>query len=167
MHRARGASYLPAAVASAPADPLTPAPPSRSTSLRTQLCELGSFASYLRAAEDGSMNTWEGLRHGLAFGVASGLRYLHHELAEPLIHRDIKPDNILVDKAHMAKLADFGESTHFSRKEAKDQVEGEDGDGTALTMTMVGTRVYCAPEASACGCCRCGCCWHTRSTRYS
>jgi serine/threonine protein kinase len=36
-----------------------------------------------------TVGTWESLRHGLALGTAKGLAYIHHELAEPLIHRDV------------------------------------------------------------------------------
>ena len=43
----------------------------------------------------------------------------------------------------MAKLADFGESRHFDKKEARENsAVGED----ALSMSMVGTKLYCAPE---------------------
>ena len=105
-----------------------------------EFCANGSFKSFL--ADD--PGTWAGLRHGLAIGTAKGLSYLHHEQGEPLIHRDIKPDNILVGEGFVAKLADFGESTRFDTKLARmnSDVSGED----ALTMTMVGTKLYCAPE---------------------
>ena len=104
-----------------------------------EFCANGSFKTFLR--ED--PGTWAGVRHGLAIGTAKALAYLHHELAEPLIHRDVKPDNILGGDDVVAKLADFGESRHFDRKEARrNSLEGED----ALSMTMVGTKLYCAPE---------------------
>ena len=102
-----------------------------------EFCVNGSFKTFL--AQDAG--TWTGVRHGLAVGTAKGLAYLHHELTDPLIHRDIKPDNVLVSANVVAKLADFGESTRFDTKLAKeDAMEGHDD---ALTMTMVGTKLYC------------------------
>ena len=102
-----------------------------------EFCANGSLKSFLKD----EAGTWTGMRHGLALGTAKGLAYLHHDLSEPLIHRDIKPDNILVGIDVVAKLADFGESTRFDKKAAK-----EDGRDDALSMTMVGTKLYCAPE---------------------
>ena len=72
-----------------------------------EFCPHGSLKVFLRK-DPGS---WEGLRHGLAVGSAKCLSYLHHDLKEPLIHRDIKPDNVLVGEGIVAKVADFGEST--------------------------------------------------------
>ena len=105
-----------------------------------EFCSNGSLKSFLRK----KAGTWTGMRHGLAVDTAKGLAYLHHELTEPLIHRDVKPDNILVDENVAAKLADFGESTRFDTKLAKG--DPTDGHSDALTMTMVGTKLYCAPE---------------------
>ncbi len=64
--------------------------------------------------------------------VASALDYAHRS---GVIHRDIKPDNILMDKEGHALLADFG---------IVKLLEGE----TNLTATggMVGTPAYMAPE---------------------
>ena len=45
---------------------------------------------------------------GLGAAVAAVLAFLHAQQPEPVIHRDVKPSNILVDKQHNAYLADFG-----------------------------------------------------------
>ena len=106
-----------------------------------EFCSNGSLkSSFLK----GKAGTWTGMHRGLAVGTAKGLAYLHHELAEPLIHRDVKPDNILVDENVVAKLADFGESKRFDTMLAKE--DAHDGQSDALAMTMVGTKLYCAPE---------------------
>jgi serine/threonine protein kinase len=41
-------------------------------------------------------------------GVAQGLCYLHHDCFPVVVHRDVKPNNILLDADMEARLADFG-----------------------------------------------------------
>ncbi|KAJ3705147.1 hypothetical protein LUZ61_008852 [Rhynchospora tenuis] len=50
---------------------------------------------------------WE-QRHGLITKIASGLLYLHDENGDTIIHRDIKPGNILLDENMNPRIADFG-----------------------------------------------------------
>ncbi|KAG4393126.1 hypothetical protein GLYMA_03G020700v4 [Glycine max] len=49
-----------------------------------------------------------GKRFDVAVSVARGLEYLHHVCDPPVIHGDIKPSNVLLDRDFRAKIGDFG-----------------------------------------------------------
>jgi Leucine-rich repeat (LRR) protein len=51
--------------------------------------------------------TWEA-RLRIAKGVACGLAYLHHDYDAPIVHRDIKSSNVLLDDELEAHISDFG-----------------------------------------------------------
>ncbi|KAH9713966.1 protein kinase domain-containing protein [Citrus sinensis] len=65
----------------------------------------------------------------------SGLEYLHSGCKPPIVHRDVKSTNILLNEKFQAKLADFGLSRIFP-------VEG----GTHVSTTIAGTPGYLDPE---------------------
>jgi len=47
-------------------------------------------------------------RINIAIDVAAALDYLHHHCHSPIIHCDVKPSNILLDKDMIGHLGDFG-----------------------------------------------------------
>ena len=47
-------------------------------------------------------------RYKIVKDLCSALRYLHHDRPKYILHRDIKPTNILLDDEFNAKLGDFG-----------------------------------------------------------
>ncbi|OIT03540.1 PREDICTED: serine/threonine-protein kinase At5g01020-like [Nicotiana attenuata] len=73
-------------------------------------------------------------RMKIALGAAKGLAFLH-EAKKPVIYRDFKASNILLDSDYTAKLSDFGL--------AKD---GPEGDDTHVSTRVMGTHGYAAPE---------------------
>lgn len=78
-------------------------------------------------------------RLAIASGTADAVSYLHTAFNTPLIHRDIKTANILLDCANKPKLGDFGIIKLLANQ------------NTTIATTTIGTTVYMAPEAHRSG----------------
>lgn len=77
---------------------------------------------------------WE-TRLRIALEAAKGLEYLHEHVNPPVIHRDFKSSNILLDKNFHAKVSDFGLAKL-----------GPDRAGGHVSTRVLGTQGYVAPE---------------------
>jgi serine/threonine protein kinase len=108
----------------------------------------------LKESEKRQTLTWKGYLWKMALEAALGVQYLHHHRywsdggtrhngatneieeekegwKESVIHRDLKPDNMLLTSDWTLKLTDFGEAR---------------AQNLGGTMTRVGTPIYIAPE---------------------
>ncbi|KAF0905938.1 hypothetical protein E2562_008961 [Oryza meyeriana var. granulata] len=79
------------------------------------------------------------LRFKITIGVASALLYLHEEWEQCIVHRDVKPSNVMLDSGFNAKLGDFGLARLV------------DHDRGSQTTVIAGTMGYMAPECVTTG----------------
>eukprot|EP01018_Ginkgo_biloba_P022110 Gb_05936 [translate_table: standard] len=98
----------------------------------------GNLREHLSGRTGNSLE-W-GRRVRIALDSATGLAYLHKHANPPIIHRDIKSSNILLDDNLTAKVADFGLSKLVGDG-------GIDAGGKSHVSTQVkGTLGYLDPE---------------------
>ncbi|KAH6787119.1 hypothetical protein C2S52_006671 [Perilla frutescens var. hirtella] len=113
--------------------------------LVTELMVNGSLDVWLHPSKDArntlptkTFNIIE--RLNIAIDVASALDYLHNHCHTPIVHCDLKPNNILLDKDFTAHVADFGlskfllKATNMPLKDA------------ALSVGLKGSIGYIPPE---------------------
>ncbi|KAJ6804019.1 putative receptor-like protein kinase [Iris pallida] len=72
-----------------------------------ELMQNGSLETQLHGHSRGAALTWH-IRMKIALDIARGLEFLHENCNPPVIHRDLKSSNILLDSEFNAKISDFG-----------------------------------------------------------
>lgn len=90
----------------------------------------GSLTSFLFGEEKLEWNK----RVNIIYDVAKGLLYLHEECVSPIIHCDIKSQNIVLDDHFVARISDFGLAKLLL------------ADQTRTNTGIRGTKGYVAPE---------------------
>ncbi|KAF3446902.1 hypothetical protein FNV43_RR12082 [Rhamnella rubrinervis] len=101
---------------------------------------MGSLEDHLFDVEDDKEPLDWDTRIKIAVGAARGIEYLHCKANPPVIYRDLKSANILLDNEFNPKLSDFGLAKL-----------GPVGDNTHVSTRVMGTYGYCAPEYAMSG----------------
>ncbi|KAL0382638.1 UNVERIFIED_CONTAM: Serine/threonine-protein kinase PBL27 [Sesamum calycinum] len=101
---------------------------------------LGSLEDHLHDLPPDKKRLDWNTRMKIAAGAAKGLEYLHDKANPPVIYRDLKCSNILLDEGYHPKLSDFGLAKL-----------GPVGDKTHVSTRVMGTYGYCAPEYAMTG----------------
>ncbi|XP_039162625.1 serine/threonine-protein kinase PBS1 isoform X2 [Eucalyptus grandis] len=101
---------------------------------------LGSLEDHLHDLPPGKEPLNWNMRMKIAAGAAKGLEYLHDKANPPVIYRDFKSSNILLEEGFHPKLSDFGLAKL-----------GPTGDKSHVSTRVMGTYGYCAPEYAMTG----------------
>ncbi|WJZ96596.1 hypothetical protein VitviT2T_015267 [Vitis vinifera] len=96
--------------------------------------ENNSLARALFGREEFQLKLDWPTRQRICVGIAKGLAFLHEESALKIVHRDIKTNNILLDRDLNPKISDFG------------LAKLDEEENTHISTRVAGTIGYMAPE---------------------
>ncbi|XP_062091876.1 serine/threonine-protein kinase CTR1-like [Humulus lupulus] len=111
-------------------------------SIVTEYLKNGCLYKLLRRPDAGVILD-ERLRLNMAYDVAKGMNYLH-QLQPPIVHRDLKSPNLLVDSRYTVKVCDFG----LSRSKANTFLSSKTAAGTPEWMAPEVLRAELSNEKS-------------------
>ncbi|RWR97573.1 putative leucine-rich repeat receptor-like protein kinase [Cinnamomum micranthum f. kanehirae] len=97
-----------------------------------EYAERGKLARIL-SSEEGALELDWPRRVNVIKGVARALSYMHHDCSPPIVHRDVSPNNILLDSELEACISDFGTSKLLELNSSN-------------WSSLAGTYGYVAPE---------------------
>ncbi|KAH7681468.1 Non-specific serine/threonine protein kinase protein [Dioscorea alata] len=97
----------------------------------------GSLHDHLHKLAGSELSSWS-TRLRVALDAARGIEYLHSYAVPPIIHRDIKSSNILLDDSWTAKVSDFG----LSLMNLNDESSPEESFHTAGTVGYMDPEYY-------------------------
>lgn len=80
--------------------------------------------------------------------AAEALHYAHDQL---ILHRDVKPDNLLIDREGRTRVTDFGLAKQLEEGETSEDGAPPATRGKTRTGEFLGTPAYAAPEQIAGG----------------
>lgn len=81
-------------------------------------------------------------RQSLFLDIMHGLQYIHNK---GVMHRDLKPPNILIGMENRAKIGDFGFAKKYIKHDA-DEISSTSDEERVCFSNHLGTPLYMAPE---------------------